>query len=123
MGVGLLVLIPLMPIYWLASSAYVLRTIFYRSSAGAQQALSMGLVRDERRGLAASLNAVSFQLPRAGGPVLSGYLLDAGFFSAPFYAAALLQIVYLVWYQSAFRVYEPARALRDGRTGSGPDMF
>lgn len=122
-GVGLLVLIPLMPVYWLASSAYVLRTIFYRSSAGAQQALSMGLVRDERRGLAASLNAVSFQLPRAGGPVLSGYLLDAGFFTAPFYAAAFLQIVYLVWYRSAFRMYEPGRTRTEGRAEIGPDMF
>lgn len=122
-GVGLLVLIPLMPVYWLASSAYVLRTIFYRSSAGAQQALSMGLVRDERRGLAASLNAVSFQLPRAGGPGISGYLLDSRLFSLPFYAAALLQIVYLIWYRSAFRAYEPSLSGNDKRGGIGPDVF
>jgi MFS family permease len=108
-GMGLLVFLPIMPTYWLAALIYLLRSVFSRGSAGAQQALTVGLVRDERRGLATSLNAVSFQLPRSVGPGIAGYLLEVGQFSLPFYAAAVLQSIYLVWYRKTFRFYEPAR--------------
>ncbi len=120
-GIGLLALLPLMPSYWLASLVFILRTVFYRGSAGAQQALTVGLVRDERRGLATSLNTVSLQLPRSAGPSISGYLLDAGQFSSPFYAAALLQIIYLIWYRHTFPKYEPPRkTLTLGDEGADP---
>jgi len=108
-GVGLVALLPIMPVYWLAAMVYLLRSVFSRGSAGAQQALTVGLVRDERRGLAASLNAVSFQLPRSVGPSIAGYLLEAGQFSLPFYAAAVLQSIYLFWYRKTFRFYDPPR--------------
>ena len=108
-GAGLMVLLPIMPAYWLASMVYLLRSVFSRGSAGAQQALTVGLVRDERRGLAASLNAVSIQLPRSVGPSIAGYLLESGQFSLPFYAAAVLQSIYLFWYRKTFRFYDPPR--------------
>jgi predicted MFS family arabinose efflux permease len=106
-GLILLAVVPLMPAYWLAALAYLLRSAFYRGSAGAQQALTVGLVRDERRGLATSLNAASFQLPRSVGPTIAGHLLQAGQLAVPFYAAALLQAVYLLLYDRIFRNYEP----------------
>ncbi len=105
-GVVLLVLLPLAPTYWLASLAYLLRSVLNRSSGGARQALAVSLVQDERRGLAASLNQTSFQLPQAVGPSLAGLLLDAGQFSLPFYAAAFLQTVYLVAYGIIFAPYD-----------------
>ena len=108
-GLILLVLVPLMPIYWLAALTYLLRSAFYRGSAGAQQALTISLVRDERRGLATSLNAVSFQLPRSVGPTIAGHLLQMGHLALPFYAAALLQALYLLLYDRVFRDYEPPR--------------
>jgi predicted MFS family arabinose efflux permease len=106
-GLVLLVLMPLMPTYWLASLAYLLRSAFNRGSLGARQALTVGLVRDERRGLATSLNVVSAQLPQSVGPSIAGYLLDAGQLTLPFYVAALLQGIYLVLYERVFRKYEP----------------
>jgi MFS family permease len=107
-GLVLLILMPLMPTYWLASLAYLLRSAFNRGSLGARQALAVGLVRDERRGLATSLNAASAQLPQSVGPTIAGYLLDAGQLTLPFYIAAVLQGIYLVWYDRAFRQYEPS---------------
>jgi hypothetical protein len=68
----------------------------------------VGLVREHRRGLAASLNVVSFLIPRSVGPGFSGYLLDIGMFGLPFYLAAVLQSVYLVGYARFFRGYEPS---------------
>jgi MFS family permease len=106
-GLVLLVLLPLMPVYWLAALVYLLRSAFNRGTSGARQALAVGLVRDERRGLATSLNAVSFQVPRSVGPSIAGYLLDAGQFTLPFYVAAVLQGIYLVAYGRVFRNYEP----------------
>jgi MFS family permease len=106
-GLVLLVLLPLMPVYWLAALIYLLRSAFNRGSAGARQALAVGLVRDERRGLATSLNAISFQVPQSVGPSIAGYLLDTGQFTLPFYVAALLQGIYLVAYGRIFRNYEP----------------
>jgi len=106
-AVLLLVLLPLMPVYWLASMVYLLRSAFNRASVGARQAMTVGLVRDERRGLATSLNAVSMQLPRSAGPSLAGYLLDLGFFTTPFVVAAALQAAYVLLYGRTFRDYEP----------------
>lgn len=108
-GLALLVALPLLPRYGLASTAYALRSAFNRSSAGARQALAVSLASDERRGLAASLNTVSTQLPSALGPALAGALYGAGQLTLPFYLAAALQLAYLGLYGALFRAYEPGR--------------
>ena len=69
-----------------------------------RQALVVGLTRD-RRGLAASLQNVSIQIPRAVGPLVAGFMLHAGMLRAPFFAAAVLQASYLVLYARFFRGY------------------
>jgi predicted MFS family arabinose efflux permease len=102
-GLILLILLPLMPFFWLASLVYLLRSAFNRGSVGARQALTVGLVRDKRRGFATSLNALSMQIPRSIGPSIAGYLFSAGQLELPFYVGALLQGVYLVLYGRFFR--------------------
>ena len=102
-GLLLLILLPLVPIFWLASLIYILRSALNRGSVGARQALTVGLVRDERRGLATSLNAVSMQLPQSIGPSIAGLLFKAGQLELPFYTGALCQGVYLVLYGLFFR--------------------
>ena len=106
LGLVLLAVLPLMPSYGLAALIYFLRSAFARGSTGAQQALAIGLVGDERRGLATSLNAASVQLPRSIGPGIAGYLLSLGEFALPFYVAAGLQGAYLILYNRAFRDFE-----------------
>lgn len=106
-GLALLVVLPLMPAYPAASLVYFLRSAFNRGSAGARQALAIGLVAEDRRGLASSLNAVSFQLPQSAGPALAGWLIGAGLLALPFYAAAVLQAIYVVAYGRTFRHYDP----------------
>lgn len=112
-GLVLLVLLPLLPVYWLAALVYLLRSAVNRGTAGARQALAINLVSDSRRGLASSLNTVSMQLPQSAGPTVAGALLEAGQLTLPFYAAAVLQGLYLVLYRAFFRRYDV-----DPRTGN-----
>ena len=102
-GLLLLIALPLVPFFWLASLIYLLRSAFNRGSVGARQALTVGLVRDERRGLATSLNAMSMQLPQSVGPSIAGFLFSEGQLELPFYAGAFFQGIYLVLYGWFFR--------------------
>jgi len=105
-GVVLLVALPFMPWFWLAALIYMLRLASGGASVGARQAQIVSLVRDERRGLAASINAASFQVPQSAGPAMAGPLIAAGLFVAPFCLAAGLQLVYVVGYDRMFGRYD-----------------
>lgn len=102
-GLVLFVLLPFAPTYGLAAALYVLRAAFNRGTAGARQVVGLRLVGPARRGTAASLNAVSMQIPRALGPLVGGVLLDAQFLALPMLIAAALQAGYLVLYDVTFR--------------------
>ncbi len=105
-GVALLLLLPFMPWFWLAATAYMLRLAAGGASVGARQAQIVSLIRDERRGLAASVNAASFQVPQSAGPGIAGPLIAAGFFVTPFCLAAALQLIYVVGYDRVFARYD-----------------
>jgi MFS family permease len=101
-GVLLLLLLPLMPLYALAALVYVARSALNRGTVGARQALVISVVGDERRGLAASLNALSMQLPMSVGPAIAGALIGGGWLAAPFYVAGVLQGLYVYFYNRVF---------------------
>jgi len=105
-GTILLVAMPLMPAYGWAAGLYALRSILNRGTAGARQAFSMGLVRNERRGLAGSLNALSFRLPAAVGAAAAGWLMGLGLLDLPFFIAAGLQFGYAALFGTVLRPYE-----------------
>jgi MFS family permease len=101
-GVGLLVAIPFSPTFPVAAGLYALRSAFNRGTVGARQLVAAGLTRAERRGLAASVQSLSTQLPRAAGPVLGGWLIHRGQFVAPFLLTAVMQALYLFLYGQFF---------------------
>ncbi len=105
-GIGfvLLLLVPLMPQFGLSAALFAVRTGVNQGTAGVRQALVAGLTR-ERRGLAASLQNVSIQVPRAVGPLISGFMLHAGMLKLPFFIAAFLQLAYVGLYARFFRGY------------------
>ncbi|MFI4967447.1 MAG: MFS transporter [Gammaproteobacteria bacterium] len=105
-GVALLLLLPFMPWFWLAATAYMLRLAAGGASVGARQAQIVSLIRDERRGLATSVSAASFQVPQSAGPGIAGPLIAAGFFITPFCLAAALQLIYVVGYDRVFARYD-----------------
>ncbi|WP_205735907.1 MFS transporter [Acidiferrobacter sp. SPIII_3] len=103
LGLAVLLILPLSPSFPIAALLYIIRSALNRGTAGARQALNLGLVRGHRRGLAASLNNASIQMPRAIGPVFAGLLYHAGFLALPFFIAGSFQAVYLILYRRLFR--------------------
>ncbi len=101
-GILLLVATPFAPVFGVAVALYGLRAACNQGTAGARQAVAADLTRAERRGLAASVQALSLQIPRAAGPILGGWLIHAGLFVTPFLIAAALQVVYLFLYGRFF---------------------
>lgn len=110
-GVGLLIALPLAPVFPVAAGIQLMRSLFNRGTNGVRQALSIGLVRSERRGFVASLNSVSVSLSRAFGPLFAGMMFDAGWLAVPFLISAGFQAAYLWLYAASFAGHE--RAFRD----------
>jgi len=101
-GVVLLAAIPFAPSFEVAVALYALRSAFNRGTVGARQAVTADLTRAERRGMAASVQSLSLQIPRAVGPLLGGWLIRQGDLVLPFLIAAGLQTVYLILYAAFF---------------------
>lgn len=103
LGLLMLVALPFSPNFWVAGALYLARSLFNRGTVGARSAFTMNLVRAERRGFAASVNAISMQVPRAAAPILAGVLFDSGAFALPFLLAAVLQGGYIAVFGLGFR--------------------
>ena len=101
-GLAALLATPLVPRFGEAVALYALRAVFNQGTAGARQAVAASLTRAERRGLAASVQSLSLQLPRAVGPVIGGSLIGDGHYVLPFLIGAVLQGLYLVLYWRFF---------------------
>ncbi|MCE5393074.1 MAG: MFS transporter [Acidithiobacillus sp.] len=115
-GIALLLLLPLAPTFAWAMAAYILRAAMNQGSIGSRQALFLGLVDAHRRGLAATLNSLSIQVPRAIGPSIAGVFFAAGVLSWPLFLGAGLQGLYLL----AFHRFFQKRANRNGRAKDQP---
>lgn len=108
-GLALLLATPFTPLFWLAAMLWALRAAFNQGTIGVRQALTVSLTDASRRGLAATVNNVSVQIPRAIGPFIAGLLLHQGWLVAPFVLAAALQAGYLLLYRRFFGAVDPQR--------------
>ena len=108
LGLVSLLALPFMPSFGGAVVLYALRSALNRGTAGARQAVAMGLVR-QRRGLAASVNTLSMMAPRAVAPAFAGALFSEGALIVPFLIASLFQGAYLVLYPIAFANHDQSR--------------
>lgn len=108
-GLVLLFAVPFAETFGAASTLYALRSAFNQGTAGTRQSVAVELTRVERRGLAASVQSLSLQIPRAAGPVLGGWLIHAGEFVLPFLLATALQALYLFLYRLYFSPLDRAQ--------------
>ncbi len=105
-GSSMMLLLPFIPSFWGASGLYALRSAMNRGTQGNRSALSASIVRDQRRGLSISLNALSMRLPSALGPAISGWLFDIGALNLPIFLTAGLQLLNAWLYQKMFGRYD-----------------
>lgn len=105
-GIVFILVMPLMPSFWLASILYIARSAVSRGTQGAQSALSTSLTRDHRRGFSVSMNALTIRLASVIGPVGAGYLIDLGDFAVPFYIAGALQLASTLLYGRLFGTFD-----------------
>jgi len=107
-GVCLILILPLFSSFFIASAIYIARSALSRGTQGARSALSTSLTRDERRGFSVSMNALSMRLSSSIGPTFSGYLLDTGALSLPFYISGTLQLASSLLYGRLFSRFDKA---------------
>ncbi|WP_241550183.1 MFS transporter [Acidithiobacillus sulfuriphilus] len=103
LGLAMLLIIPFVPFFWLATMLYILRAALNQGSIGSRQALFLSLVDSRRRGLAATFNSISIQVPRAIGPAVAGAFFHLEMLTTPFLLAAAFQGAYLWLYRRFFR--------------------
>lgn len=105
-GCAMTLALPFMPTFSIASVLFVIRGALNRGTIGNRVALSASLTRDQRRGFATSIFALSMRMPASIGPTISGALYDAGLLSLPLLATAGLQLTSAFIYQWMFRNYD-----------------
>lgn len=91
---------PLSASYIVASSVYSVRAFLMNMASPLSQSMIMGLVDENDRGMASGINTALWRLPNALSTFIGAYLLDLGFFAAPFFFASILYAVSigLFWY-------------------------
>ncbi|WP_414040602.1 MFS transporter [Acidithiobacillus sp. M4-SHS-6] len=102
LGLILMLALPFAPVFWLAMLLYISRAALNQGSTGSRQALFLGLVGKEKRGLAATVNSLSLQAPRAIGPSIAGLFFQAEMLITPFLLAVALQGAYLLLFRRFF---------------------
>ena len=103
LGLVLLLVLPFSPFFWLAMLIFIARGALNQGSIGSRQALFLGLVDEDRRGLAATVNSLSVQAPRAIGPMIAALFFQSEMLITPFLIAGVLQGAYLYFFQRFFR--------------------
>ncbi|WP_368356339.1 MFS transporter [Acidithiobacillus montserratensis] len=103
LGLILLLALPFAPVFWLAMVLYIFRAALNQGSIGSRQALFLGLVGKDKRGLAATVNSLSLQAPRSIGPSIAGLFFEAEMLITPFLLAVALQGAYLILFRRFFR--------------------
>ncbi|WP_035452655.1 MFS transporter [Alicyclobacillus herbarius] len=98
--------LPWMPNFALASALHVLRNAVNRGTQGNRSALSASLTRDQRRGFATSVNALSMRLSSSIGPAITGNLFDLNELALPLLLTAGLQLLNAGLYQWVFGRYD-----------------
>ena len=119
-GTTLMVVIPFVPVFWLAVVLYAIRAACNRGTIGVRQAVTSELTRAERRGFAASVQNLSMQIPRAIGPLFGGWLIHQGDLAIPFFLTAALQALYIALYAYFFIGLDRAEPARAGPAPGAP---
>jgi MFS family permease len=103
----LLMLVPLMPSLPLAIGVLLARSSISQMDVPTRQSYTMAVVAPDERSAAAGFTTIVRTLASAASPALTGALLGLALFSAPFFLAGGLKIVYDLALFRSFRALRP----------------
>ena len=108
----LLMLVPLMPTLPIAVFVMLLRFSISQMDVPTRQSYTMAVVAPDERSAAAGVTSIARSLGAAAAPALSGALLAGAMtFSAPFFIAGGLKIVYDLLLYRSFKTTKPPEEL------------
>lgn len=109
----LLMLVPLMPTLPLAVVLLLIRFSISQMDVPTRQSYIMAVVDPDERSAAAGVTSIARTASSAIAPTLTGILFQFSLFSAPFFIAGVLKIIYdLLLYQSFITVKPPEESLK-----------
>jgi MFS family permease len=111
--------VPASPVFAISGTIYVVRVFLMNLGNPLGQSLLMGLVSPDERGAASGLVAVANRLPNALTALPGLVLIGAGQYYYPFYFAAVLYTIAIIWFWLAFskeELPEESRAARSQPT-------
>jgi MFS family permease len=119
-GSVLLLLMALMPSFWLASIIYALRTICNTLAAPVRQSYLMGVIEPSQRAGAAGFANSPAQVGTSISPFLAGYLMEHVWLGFPLAGGAAFQLINGALYWLFFRNLHPPEEIEDAEPGPAP---
>jgi MFS family permease len=103
----LLMLVPLMPTLPLAVLVLLARSCISQMDVPTRQSYTMAVVAPDERSAAAGITTIARTVGSTAAPALTGLLFAASLFSAPFFLAGGLKIIYDLSLFFSFRALKP----------------
>jgi MFS family permease len=94
---------PLSPNFLLASTVYTMRAFLMNMSSPLEQAMIMGLVATEERGVASGISTALWRLPNALSSFIGAWMMGIGFLALPFFVATAFYVVSIVMFWFFFK--------------------
>jgi len=91
----------------LAGGLYIIRAALMNMSVPLQDSYLMGIMSQEERGLASSINTVVWRIPNSITTVIGGLILATGRFDIPFYLATVFYVISISLFYTQFRNIRP----------------
>ena len=114
----LLLLIPLMPNFALASIVYLVKSSFDKMDIPIRSSYILGVVGEEERVRASGMAGIARKVPSSFGPATTGYLIQAASFASPFFISTILQSANDIAFYLTFRKIKPPEEIGERRLGS-----
>lgn len=94
--------------FLMATVVYVIRTGLMNMASPLYDSYLMGIVPQEQRGFASSLNSVIWRIPNSVTTIIGGVILASGNFELPFLIAGAFYVVAISLFYKTFKNLKPA---------------
>jgi MFS family permease len=91
----------------LAGGLYITRAALMNVSVPLQDSYLMGIMSQDERGLASSINTVVWRIPNSITTVIGGLILATGSFDIPFYLATVFYVISITLFYAQFKNIRP----------------